>query len=153
MVFFLPILKNNSHSKLLFSFYASTPASQLPECLNLGFFTVHWPLSFILTFLELNKKCCFASRLCNFCFPSTWQVNLKHGIWGPETRTGTETDTCTACAGTIILEFAALSRFTGDPVFEVHSCIRVEPPNILITLVFILICKCVSKLTSMVVVF
>ncbi|CAB1324272.1 unnamed protein product [Coregonus sp. 'balchen'] len=46
------------------------------------------------------------------------RVNLKHGIRGPESRTGTETDTCTACAGTIILEFAALSRFTGDPVFE-----------------------------------
>ena len=27
-------------------------------------------------------------------------------------------DTCTACAGTIILEFAALSRLTGDPIFE-----------------------------------
>uniref|UniRef100_A0A3Q3VII3 alpha-1,2-Mannosidase n=1 Tax=Mola mola TaxID=94237 RepID=A0A3Q3VII3_MOLML len=49
------------------------------------------------------------------------RVNLKYGIWGPETRTGTETDTCTACAGTIILEFAALSRFTGDPVFEAHA--------------------------------
>uniref|UniRef100_A0A8C5CM66 alpha-1,2-Mannosidase n=1 Tax=Gadus morhua TaxID=8049 RepID=A0A8C5CM66_GADMO len=49
------------------------------------------------------------------------RVNLKHGVGGPESRTGTETDTCTACAGTIILEFAALSRFTGDPVFEVHA--------------------------------
>uniref|UniRef100_A0AAX7TMB5 alpha-1,2-Mannosidase n=1 Tax=Astatotilapia calliptera TaxID=8154 RepID=A0AAX7TMB5_ASTCA len=49
------------------------------------------------------------------------RVNLKHGVRGPETRTGTETDTCTACAGTIILEFAALSRFTGDPVFEAHA--------------------------------
>ncbi|XP_041705013.1 ER degradation-enhancing alpha-mannosidase-like protein 3 isoform X3 [Coregonus clupeaformis] len=49
------------------------------------------------------------------------RVNLRHGIRGPESRTGTETDTCTACAGTIILEFAALSRFTGDPVFEVHA--------------------------------
>lgn len=47
------------------------------------------------------------------------QVNLRYGVRGPETRTGTETDTCTACAGTIILEFAALSRFTGDPTFEV----------------------------------
>lgn len=46
------------------------------------------------------------------------RVNLKHGVRGPETRTGTETETCTACAGTIILEFAALSRFTGDPIFE-----------------------------------
>lgn len=27
-------------------------------------------------------------------------------------------ETCTACAGTIILEFAALSRLTGDPIFE-----------------------------------
>ncbi|KAJ8418998.1 hypothetical protein AAFF_G00004970 [Aldrovandia affinis] len=49
------------------------------------------------------------------------RVNLRHGVRGPETRTGTETDTCTACAGTIILEFAALSRFTGDPVFEAHA--------------------------------
>uniref|UniRef100_A0AAR2LD28 alpha-1,2-Mannosidase n=1 Tax=Pygocentrus nattereri TaxID=42514 RepID=A0AAR2LD28_PYGNA len=49
------------------------------------------------------------------------RVNLRHGVQGPETRTGTETDTCTACAGTIILEFAALSRFTGDPVFEAHA--------------------------------
>lgn len=48
-------------------------------------------------------------------------MNLKHGVWGPESRTGTETDTCTACAGTIILEFAALSRYTGDPVFEVSG--------------------------------
>ncbi|XP_077573010.1 ER degradation-enhancing alpha-mannosidase-like protein 3 [Stigmatopora nigra] len=49
------------------------------------------------------------------------RVNLKYGVRGPESRTGTETDTCTACAGTIILEFAALSRFTGDPVFEAHA--------------------------------
>ena len=26
--------------------------------------------------------------------------------------------TCTACAGTLILEFAALSRFSGNPVYE-----------------------------------
>uniref|UniRef100_A0A8C9TBK7 alpha-1,2-Mannosidase n=1 Tax=Scleropages formosus TaxID=113540 RepID=A0A8C9TBK7_SCLFO len=49
------------------------------------------------------------------------RVNLRYGVRGPETRTGTETDTCTACAGTIILEFAALSRFTGNPVFENHA--------------------------------
>ncbi|XP_063056749.1 ER degradation-enhancing alpha-mannosidase-like protein 3 isoform X2 [Engraulis encrasicolus] len=49
------------------------------------------------------------------------RVNLRHGVRGPETRTGTETETCTACAGTIILEFAALSRFTGDPIFENHA--------------------------------
>ncbi|XP_030640038.1 ER degradation-enhancing alpha-mannosidase-like protein 3 isoform X2 [Chanos chanos] len=49
------------------------------------------------------------------------RVNLRYGVRGPETRTGTETDTCTACAGTMILEFAALSRFTGDPIFEAHA--------------------------------
>ncbi|XP_058887356.1 ER degradation-enhancing alpha-mannosidase-like protein 3 [Acipenser ruthenus] len=49
------------------------------------------------------------------------RINLKHGLHSPESRTGTETDTCTACAGTMILEFAALSRFTGEPVFEAHA--------------------------------
>ena len=29
--------------------------------------------------------------------------------------------TCTACAGTLLLEFAALSRLTGDPEFEVKA--------------------------------
>ncbi|KAF2984603.1 hypothetical protein EK904_003549 [Melospiza melodia maxima] len=47
------------------------------------------------------------------------RVNLKFGVRHPEARTGTETDTCTACAGTLILEFAALSRFTGTSIFEV----------------------------------
>ncbi|NXS95199.1 EDEM3 protein, partial [Jacana jacana] len=46
------------------------------------------------------------------------RVNLKFGVRHPEARTGTETDTCTACAGTLILEFAALSRFTGTSIFE-----------------------------------
>ncbi|XP_036058449.1 ER degradation-enhancing alpha-mannosidase-like protein 3 isoform X6 [Onychomys torridus] len=49
------------------------------------------------------------------------RINLKFGIRKPEARTGTETDTCTACAGTLILEFAALSRFTGATVFEEYA--------------------------------
>ncbi|XP_020650757.3 ER degradation-enhancing alpha-mannosidase-like protein 3 isoform X3 [Pogona vitticeps] len=49
------------------------------------------------------------------------RVNLKFGVRSPEARTGTETDTCTACAGTLILEFAALSRFTGASVFEEYA--------------------------------
>lgn len=49
------------------------------------------------------------------------RINLKFGLRRPEARTGTETDTCTACAGTLILEFAALSRFTGEPIFEEHA--------------------------------
>nr|XP_034368919.1 ER degradation-enhancing alpha-mannosidase-like protein 3 isoform X4 [Arvicanthis niloticus] len=49
------------------------------------------------------------------------RINLKFGIRKPEARTGTETDTCTACAGTLILEFAALSRFTGASIFEEYA--------------------------------
>nr|XP_033772037.1 ER degradation-enhancing alpha-mannosidase-like protein 3 isoform X2 [Geotrypetes seraphini] len=49
------------------------------------------------------------------------RINLKFGIQSPEARTGTETDTCTACAGTLILEFAALSRFTGTTIFEEYA--------------------------------
>ncbi|XP_006887823.1 PREDICTED: ER degradation-enhancing alpha-mannosidase-like protein 3-like isoform X1 [Elephantulus edwardii] len=49
------------------------------------------------------------------------RINLKFGIQKPEARTGTETDTCTACAGTLILEFAALSRFTGATIFEEYA--------------------------------
>ncbi|XP_057583302.1 ER degradation-enhancing alpha-mannosidase-like protein 3 isoform X4 [Hippopotamus amphibius kiboko] len=49
------------------------------------------------------------------------RINLKFGVRKPEARTGTETDTCTACAGTLILEFAALSRFTGATIFEEYA--------------------------------
>lgn len=44
------------------------------------------------------------------------KVNLKYGMKSPKLQSSR--DTCTACAGTIILEFAALSRLTGDPIFE-----------------------------------
>ncbi|XP_061428164.1 LOW QUALITY PROTEIN: ER degradation-enhancing alpha-mannosidase-like protein 2 [Lethenteron reissneri] len=40
-------------------------------------------------------------------------VNLRHGVHPTETSV-----TCTAGVGTFILEFSALSRLTGDPVFE-----------------------------------
>ena len=36
-------------------------------------------------------------------------------------RTGQEKDTCTACAGTMLLEFSALSRLTGSMIFEVRN--------------------------------
>uniref|UniRef100_A0A8C7HX98 alpha-1,2-Mannosidase n=1 Tax=Oncorhynchus kisutch TaxID=8019 RepID=A0A8C7HX98_ONCKI len=49
------------------------------------------------------------------------RVNLRYGVLNPLSRTGTESDTCTACAGTMILEFAALSRLSGEAVFEVHA--------------------------------
>ncbi|XP_065411721.1 ER degradation-enhancing alpha-mannosidase-like protein 3 isoform X1 [Chrysemys picta bellii] len=62
------------------------------------------------------------------------RVNLKFGLRSPEARTGTETDTCTACAGTLILEFAALSRFTGTSIFEHYDAIMryiSQPPLLL----------------------
>ncbi|XP_064649418.1 ER degradation-enhancing alpha-mannosidase-like protein 3 isoform X2 [Lineus longissimus] len=46
------------------------------------------------------------------------RVNLRHGITESILSAGKGQDTCTACAGTIILEFAALSRMTGIQVFE-----------------------------------
>ncbi|XP_077987220.1 ER degradation-enhancing alpha-mannosidase-like protein 3 [Glandiceps talaboti] len=46
------------------------------------------------------------------------RVNLRYGVQSGKSRTGTERDTCTACAGTMILEFAALSRLTGESIFE-----------------------------------
>ncbi|XP_060930193.1 ER degradation-enhancing alpha-mannosidase-like protein 3 [Limanda limanda] len=49
------------------------------------------------------------------------KVNLRYGVQNPLSRTGTESDTCTACAGTMILEFAALSRLSGETVFEEHA--------------------------------
>ncbi|XP_051960020.1 ER degradation-enhancing alpha-mannosidase-like protein 3 isoform X2 [Xyrauchen texanus] len=49
------------------------------------------------------------------------RVNLRYGVLSPLSRTGTESDTCTACAGTMILEFAALSRLSGDTIFEEHA--------------------------------
>ncbi|XP_069121333.1 ER degradation-enhancing alpha-mannosidase-like protein 3 [Argopecten irradians] len=44
------------------------------------------------------------------------RVNLKHGI--TKELTSRCKDTCTACAGTMVLEFAALSRLSGEPIFE-----------------------------------
>jgi hypothetical protein len=42
------------------------------------------------------------------------KVNLKYGVEHDETS-----ETCTAGAGTLILEFGTLSRLTKDPTFEV----------------------------------
>ncbi|KAH9399554.1 ER degradation-enhancing alpha-mannosidase-like protein 3 [Tyrophagus putrescentiae] len=44
------------------------------------------------------------------------RINLKYGL--NSAKIGSLRETCTSCAGTMILEFAALSRLTGDPVFE-----------------------------------
>ncbi|OAD55906.1 ER degradation-enhancing alpha-mannosidase-like 3 [Eufriesea mexicana] len=44
------------------------------------------------------------------------RINLKYGMKGVPLEASRET--CTACAGSMILEMAALSRLTGESVFE-----------------------------------
>ncbi|KYM90156.1 ER degradation-enhancing alpha-mannosidase-like 3 [Atta colombica] len=44
------------------------------------------------------------------------RINLKRGMKGVPVEISRET--CTACAGSMILEMAALSRLTGEPIFE-----------------------------------
>ncbi|CAL1300944.1 unnamed protein product [Larinioides sclopetarius] len=44
------------------------------------------------------------------------RINLRYGLKSP--KLGVVRETCTACAGTMILEFAALSRLTGEHIFE-----------------------------------
>ena len=47
------------------------------------------------------------------------RINLR---WGMKSSSVPKTmETCTACAGTMLLEFAALSRLTGEPVFEAKA--------------------------------
>jgi len=47
------------------------------------------------------------------------QVNLKYGIKKDQLHYFQET--CTACAGSMILEMAALSRLSDIPLFEVSN--------------------------------
>ena len=96
--------------------------------------------AYVLTWLLVTWQCeeknrASASNICNSVDINIWkmslwpdsssnvfplfQVNLRHGIKDKVARTGHEKDTCTACAGTMILEFAALSRLTGITIFEV----------------------------------
>ncbi|KAG8228156.1 hypothetical protein J437_LFUL002810 [Ladona fulva] len=44
------------------------------------------------------------------------RINLRYGLKSPKLENSRET--CTACAGTMILEMAALSRLTGETIFE-----------------------------------
>ena len=52
------------------------------------------------------------------------KVNLRYGIHHPRSRVAHETHTCTACAGTMIMEFGALSRLTGKPIYEVVTVVQ-----------------------------
>jgi mannosidase alpha-like ER degradation enhancer 3 len=46
------------------------------------------------------------------------RVNLKYGVNRTRPDGSVQSDTCTACAGSHLMEFAALSRLTGNPVYE-----------------------------------
>lgn len=46
------------------------------------------------------------------------RINLKYGITNTLKNSEREKFTCTSCAGTLLLEFATLSRLTGDSIFE-----------------------------------
>lgn len=77
-------------------------------------------MSFKLLFLSgIESFSLEAHCVCILSFGHQ-QVNLKYGIHHPSSNAGTESDTCTACAGTMIMEFGALSRLTGEPLFEVQ---------------------------------
>ncbi|XP_054157951.1 ER degradation-enhancing alpha-mannosidase-like protein 3 [Oppia nitens] len=47
------------------------------------------------------------------------RINLKYGL--KSDNLGFARETCTSCAWIMILEFAALSPLTGDPVFELKA--------------------------------
>lgn len=68
--------------------------------------------------LALAKDC--ATRLLPAFNTSTGipypRVNLRNGM--DSSKIQNVKDTCTACAGTMVLEFGALSRLTNDTVFE-----------------------------------
>ncbi|CAF3499124.1 unnamed protein product [Rotaria socialis] len=49
------------------------------------------------------------------------RVNLRHGIDLTLSKSERERFTCTACAGTLILEWATLSRLTGNYLFEQYA--------------------------------
>ncbi len=46
------------------------------------------------------------------------RVNLRYGLTSEMLASEKGRFTCTACAGTLLLEFATLSRLTGEPVYE-----------------------------------
>ena len=46
------------------------------------------------------------------------RINLKYGLTNEILYNEKDRFTCTACAGTLLLEFATLSRLTNEPVFE-----------------------------------
>ncbi len=54
------------------------------------------------------------------------RINLRHGAVDKK-GLANDDSTCTACAGTLLMEFGALSRLTGDPKYEVNHLPLTNP--------------------------
>lgn len=66
--------------------------------------------------LERKNRMGYSKHLAFYnIFTSNFQINLKYGMLDFLRQ---QHDTCTACGGTMILEFAALSRLTGKAIYE-----------------------------------
>lgn len=74
-------------------------------------------LHLVITLDYYNVRMLYTVMAKSICI---FQINLKYGM-EKDNLAQRYKDTCTACAGTMILEFAALSRLTGDHVFEVST--------------------------------
>ena len=78
--------------------------------------------------------------------PTSW-INLQRGQVPGDTRV-----TCTACAGTMLLEFGVLSRMTGNPVYEAkakHAVISIYGESFFIRMFYLRKNKTKYALNSM----
>lgn len=70
--------------------------------------------SYLGVFQTLRQHCIFL-----ISYRAILQVNMKTGLKTDRLKMARET--CTACAGSMILEMATLSRLTGESVFELKA--------------------------------
>lgn len=75
----------------------------------------------LCVFIYYFKMFCRCGKMWLLAAAFKWhwwvfQVNLRSGV--PE---GSRTDTCTAGAGSLLVEFGVLSRLIGDPVYEMSA--------------------------------
>ncbi|XP_059055204.1 ER degradation-enhancing alpha-mannosidase-like protein 3 isoform X2 [Achroia grisella] len=88
-------------------------AHVLAMALRMDISVLHWYNGELLTMAEDLGRRLLPAFNTSTGIPHG-RVNLRHGIRGlSESR-----ETCTACAGTMILEMAALSRLVGNPIYE-----------------------------------
>ena len=96
-------------------YYNLLPVNNWVIFTGVPIFCLMWDRSLCLIICNFFKYIRRLSCMNRWCC----QVNLRYGVKHEFSRTGQEKDTCTACAGTMILEFSALSRLTGNKIYEV----------------------------------